>query len=77
MAIINPSYGGTRGGVTSFNGRDGAVIPQEGDYTAKMVGARPVDWMPTAEDIGAATTEQVNTAIQTAVGNIETALAEV
>lgn len=39
MAIINPSYGGTSGGVTSFNGRDGAVIPREGDYTAEMVGA--------------------------------------
>lgn len=77
MAIINPSYGGTSGGVTSFNGRDGAVIPQEGDYTAAMVGALPNDWMPTAEDIGAATIEQVNTAIQTAVGSIEAALAEV
>jgi len=27
------------GGVTSFNGRTGAVIPQNGDYTAEMVGA--------------------------------------
>ena len=27
------------GGVTSFNGRGGAVIPQPGDYTAAMVGA--------------------------------------
>lgn len=27
------------GGVTSFNNRAGAVIPQSGDYTAKMVGA--------------------------------------
>lgn len=27
------------GGVTSFNGRGGAVKPQEGDYTAEMVGA--------------------------------------
>ena len=28
-------------GVTSFNGRTGAVEPQAGDYTAKMVGADP------------------------------------
>ena len=27
------------GGVTSFNGRGGAVAPQKGDYTAAMVGA--------------------------------------
>ena len=27
------------GGVTSFNGRTGAVVPQSGDYTAAMVGA--------------------------------------
>ena len=29
------------GGVTSFNGRTGAVTPQAGDYTAEMVGADP------------------------------------
>lgn len=40
-------------GVTSFNGRDGAVTPQEGDYTAALVGA--------------ATLEQVTAAIQSAV----------
>lgn len=27
------------GGVTSFNGRGGAVVPKQGDYTAAMVGA--------------------------------------
>lgn len=32
---------GEPGGVTSFNGRTGAVSPQEGDYTAGMVGALP------------------------------------
>lgn len=31
------------GGVTSFNGRAGTVVPQEGDYTAGMVGAIPVN----------------------------------
>lgn len=41
------------GGVTSFSGRTGAVTPQVGDYTAEMVGA--------------ATMEQVNTAIQAAI----------
>lgn len=30
------------GGVTSFNGRAGAVIPQDGDYTAEQVGALPL-----------------------------------
>lgn len=40
-------------GVTSFNGRTGAVEPQVGDYTAQMVGARPNTWKPTAVDVGA------------------------
>ena len=30
-----------QGGVASFNGRSGAVVPQSGDYTAQMVGALP------------------------------------
>lgn len=29
------------GGVSSFNGRSGVVLPQSGDYTAAMVGALP------------------------------------
>ena len=40
-------------GVTTFNGRTDAVMPQAGDYTAEMVGARPDEWMPSAEDVGA------------------------
>lgn len=32
---------GAAGGVSSFNGRTGGVVPQTGDYTAKMVGAAP------------------------------------
>lgn len=40
-------------GVTTFNGRNGEVIPKAGDYTAEMVGARPDDWTPTASDVGA------------------------
>lgn len=34
-------YNGADGGVTTFNGRSGAVEPQEGDYTAEQVGAIP------------------------------------
>lgn len=41
------------GGVTTFNGRSGAVVPAEGDYTAEMVGARPESWIPSAADTGA------------------------
>lgn len=37
-------------GVSSFNNRTGAVVPQTGDYTAQQVGARPDNWMPTAGD---------------------------
>lgn len=33
------AQGAVSGGVTSFNGRSGAVAPQKGDYTAEMVGA--------------------------------------
>lgn len=39
--------------VTSFNGRSGEIMPQAGDYTADMVGARPNTWMPTAPEVGA------------------------
>lgn len=47
--------GGSGGGesVSSFNGRTGDVIPAIGDYTAEMVGA--------------ATMEQINEAIQSAI----------
>ena len=48
-------------GVTSFNGRTGAVTPQTGDYTADEVGARPDTWTPTASDVGAVpTTRTIN-----------------
>lgn len=30
------------GGVTSFNGREGAVVPADGDYTAEQVNALPI-----------------------------------
>ena len=34
--------GGGVAGVSSFNGRTGAVVPQDGDYTAEQVGAVPL-----------------------------------
>lgn len=49
------------GGVTSFNGRHGAVLPQAGDYTPEMVGAAalgpdgkvPVHQLPAPQAMGA------------------------
>lgn len=52
----NPPEGG---GVSSFNGRAGAVTPQAGDYTAAMVGAVTEVEMNTA--IAAAITGAINT----------------
>lgn len=37
-------------GVTSFNGRTGAIVPQEGDYTASQVGALPSDGVASSAD---------------------------
>ena len=45
-------------GVTSFKGRKGAVTPQNGDYTADMVGARSNTWTPSASDVGAVPTSR-------------------
>lgn len=42
-------------GVTSFNGRTGAVEPQAGDYTAQMVGAAPTSHNHNASAINAGT----------------------
>lgn len=72
-----PGPAGSSAGVSSFNGRDGAVTPQPGDYTAAMVGARPDTWTPTAVEVGAPTVAEMNAAIQSAVGTIEAALSEV
>ena len=35
------AQGAAGGGVTTFKGRSGAVVPEAGDYTAEMVGADP------------------------------------
>lgn len=40
--------GGGMAGVANFNGRTGAVTPQQGDYTADMVGADPAGAANTA-----------------------------
>ena len=49
---------GGSGGVESFNGRSGKVVPQAGDYTAEMVGAIPttrtVNGKPLSSDISLA-----------------------
>lgn len=42
-------------GVTSFNGRTGAVEPQAGDYTAQMVGAAPTSHNHNTSAINAGT----------------------
>lgn len=51
---IAGSSGGSSGvaGVSSFNGRTGAVIPKSGDYTADMVGAVPSNAVPTGGTTG-------------------------
>lgn len=40
-AAVKKVSEGLAGGVTSFNGRSGVVVPQAGDYTAAMVGSAP------------------------------------
>lgn len=37
--VLSVVGGGGAAGVSSFNGRTGVVVPQEGDYTAEQVGA--------------------------------------
>ena len=39
ISLVDGGGGGSTVGVSSFNGRTGAVNPQEGDYTAEQVGA--------------------------------------
>lgn len=39
---VDSAVSGITSGVTSFNGRTGAVTPQSGDYTAAQVGALPI-----------------------------------
>lgn len=44
------AQGAAGGGVTSFNGRGGAVVPKQGDYTAAMVGADAQGAAQTVQD---------------------------
>lgn len=39
--FVQNTVSAVSGGVASFNGRSGVVLPQSGDYTATMVGAQP------------------------------------
>ena len=67
---------GGSGGVESFNGRSGKVVPQAGDYTAEMVGAIPItrtvngkplsaDITLVAADVGARSNTWIPTAAET------------
>ena len=47
MALIQQAVNGN---VASFNGRDGAVLPQQGDYTPDMVGFAHSGVLATVED---------------------------
>lgn len=50
-AAVKKVSEGLAGGVTSFNGRTGAVMPQAGDYNATQI---PVSGEPEAETVAAA-----------------------
>ncbi len=50
-AAVKKVSEGLAGGVTSFNGRTGAVMPQSGDYNATQI---PVSGEPEAETVAAA-----------------------
>lgn len=78
-----PASGGGSGGVESFKGRTGAVVPMAGDYTAAMVGALPASTTipdktsQLTNDSNFVTQTAMNEAIETALGSIEAALSEV
>ena len=59
--------GGGVAGVSSFNGRTGAVVPQDGDYTAEQVGALPISGgtMTGALNMGANKITTTTTPIET------------
>lgn len=50
-AAVKKVSEGLAGGVTSFNGRSGVVVPQAGDYNATQI---PVSGDPEAENVAAA-----------------------
>lgn len=55
-AAIKKVNDGIVGGVSSFNGRTGAVLPQAGDYNATQI---PVSGDPEAENVAAALANKV------------------
>lgn len=65
------------GPIFAFNGRSGMVVPEEGDYTADMVGALPADTTipdktsDLTNDSGYVTASEVNSSIATAVAEID------
>lgn len=76
---------GGSGGVESFNGRSGKVVPQTGDYTAEMVGSVPItrtingkplssDISLAAADVGADPSGSSATALESAKSYTDQAL---
>ena len=64
------AQGAAGGGVTSFNGRGGFVVPESGDYTAAMVGADP---QGTAETKAAKVQSNLNTHVSDTVKHVTAA----
>lgn len=50
VTLVNSGGGSGVAGVSSFNGRTGAVVPQNGDYTAEQVGAASADTVNTMSE---------------------------
>lgn len=74
-AAIKKVNDGIVGGVSSFNGRTGAVLPQSGDYNATQI---PVSGEPEAETVAAALSNKAPAGFGfgDAVQSIETTSAE-
>ena len=74
-AAVKKVSEGLAGGVTSFNGRTGAVMPQSGDYNATQI---PVSGEPKAETVAAALSNKAPAGFGfgDAVQSIETTSAE-
>lgn len=63
--------GGGTAGVSSWNGRDGAVVPNHGDYTAAMVGAAAESHSHTAAEVGADPAGTASAAVNTHSGALD------
>ena len=74
-AAVKKVSEGLAGGVTSFNGRRGVVVPQSGDYNATQI---PVSGEPEAETVAAALSNKAPAGFGfgDAVQSIETTSAE-